>query len=139
MFFALGIKVSTRLAQMAISIMRDNFCPFFFIISLILSNIIQLCDVQYANVRKINGIQGEFSIFYKIKGGFTRLWRYESSPFGNHGCCLFSFCFVLVEKSMILFCQPHKLCYFCTEYAVNWDVYGCAGWRAPSPVTAGWF
>jgi hypothetical protein len=23
---------------------------------------------------------------------------------------------------MILFCWQHKLCYFCTEYAVNW---GC--------------
>jgi hypothetical protein len=26
------------------------------------------------------------------------------------------------QKCMILFCWQHKLCYFCTEYAVNW---GC--------------
>ena len=24
------------------------------------------------------------------------------------------------QKCMILFCWQHKLCYFCTEYAVNW-------------------
>ena len=27
---------------------------------------------------------------------------------------------------MILFCQQHKLCYFCTDYMVNWAKCGAA-------------
>ena len=30
-----------------------------------------------------------------------------------------------MQKSLILFCRQHKLCYFCTVYTVNWGDCGC--------------
>ena len=51
------------------------------------------------------------------------------------GYCCLPHCFRLwllfvgVQKCMILFCQQYKLCYFCTEYTVNWDRCDCAGWQ----------
>ena len=36
-----------------------------------------------------------------------------------------------MQKCMILFCQQHKLCYFCTEYTVNWG--SCISWSCNNP------